>query len=448
MNFSTQPNWSNVTAIACGEGFDLGLSNGTVLAWGNDSSNQINVPAYLTNVIAIATGTSHSLALQSNGTIVSWGDQPGGTTNVPVTLSNVVAIAAGLNHNLALQSNGIVVAWGDNVYGQCTIPPAATNGNVMAIAAGDNHSAALLNNGTVVEWGYNGQGETNVPQSNPTNPVIVKLLAAAGNHTIVGIFSPLLQYPVNVSKDLLLIYNSNSINSSTVCAYYMAHRPMVGSANCLGISCTTNEGISWSAYTSNFVAPIVTWLSNNPTLRPHYVVLFQDLPSEFTNSFGESNSVQYDMHSGYNYESLTSNYLQTWTPFVTAINMNGVGGTNDCIAYINKLTNMAGTSKTLFISAAPAYYGTANWCFDDAGTPPGYITIGLYGVNGVEANGVPSSAVTYSSTDGMHITKGTNVAGYFSWGQDGGLGQGYATNGTVTFNNASGWSSRSNCGIL
>jgi hypothetical protein len=39
----------------------------------------------------------------------------------------------------------------------------------------------------------------------------------------------------------------------------------------------------------------------------------------------------------------------------------------------------------------------------------------------------------------MHITKGTNVAGYFSWGQDGGLGQAYATNGTVTFNNASGW---------
>ena len=31
------------------------------------------------------------------------------------------------------------------------------------------------------------------------------------------------------------------------------------------------------------------------------------------------------------------------------------------------------------------------------------------------------------------------MAGYFSWGQDGGLGQAYATNGTVTFNNASGW---------
>ena len=74
-----------------------------------------------------------------------------------------------------------------------------------------------------------------------------------GDHTMAAIFSPLVQYPIDVSKDLLLIYNSTNISySSNVCAYYMAHRPMVGNANVLGLSCTTNEGIVMSDYTNSF----------------------------------------------------------------------------------------------------------------------------------------------------------------------------------------------------
>ncbi len=85
--------------------------------------------------------------------------------------TNVVAVAAGYGHSLALQSNGIVVAWGNTNYGQCTVPPAATS-NVMAIAAGDYFSAALLNNGTIVEWGIDNAGQqTNVPR-NPTLPIL------------------------------------------------------------------------------------------------------------------------------------------------------------------------------------------------------------------------------------------------------------------------------------
>jgi hypothetical protein len=49
---------------------------------------------------------------------------------------------------------------------------------------------------------------------------------------------------------------------------------MMSNAMRLGIGCATNEGISWSSYTNTFVAPIVAWLSNNPTLRPQYVILF------------------------------------------------------------------------------------------------------------------------------------------------------------------------------
>jgi hypothetical protein len=118
-----------------------------------------------------------------------------------------------------------------------------------------------------------------------------------------------------------------------------------------------------------------------------------------------------------------------------------VGGTNDCIAYINKLTNMAGPHPTsLFISASQTGYGNTNWYFDDAGDIPGAPFWGFEAVEGVEANGISSNAVTYTPiTTNVHITAATNVAGYYTWGADGGLSPSYATNETIEFFDASMW---------
>ena len=82
------------------------------------------VPSTLgTNVIAIAAGYEHALALRTNGTVVGWG---GGNyyrqNSIPAGLTNVVAIASGYYHNLALKSDGTVGAWGDNGWGQTTLP--------------------------------------------------------------------------------------------------------------------------------------------------------------------------------------------------------------------------------------------------------------------------------------------------------------------------------------
>src|SRR5438128_2215120 len=82
-----------VVAISGGGSPSLALnSDGTVVAWGN---SQTNVPAGLTNIIAIACG-SHSLALRADGTVVAWGDNSSGQANVPAGLTNVVAIAGGV----------------------------------------------------------------------------------------------------------------------------------------------------------------------------------------------------------------------------------------------------------------------------------------------------------------------------------------------------------------
>ncbi len=96
---------------------------GPVAAWGYNEDGEINVPAGLTNVVAIAAGSFFSLALQGNGTVTAWGLGPSGDTNVPAGLSNVVAIAAGDSTGLALQSNGTVTTWGYQLdrYGACGI---------------------------------------------------------------------------------------------------------------------------------------------------------------------------------------------------------------------------------------------------------------------------------------------------------------------------------------
>src|SRR5205823_409585 len=83
-----------------------------VIAWGNNSGGQCNVPQNLRNVASIAGGQEHSLALRTGGTLAVWGGNSDGQTNIPSGLSNVVAIAAGTYHNLALRANGTIAAWG------------------------------------------------------------------------------------------------------------------------------------------------------------------------------------------------------------------------------------------------------------------------------------------------------------------------------------------------
>jgi alpha-tubulin suppressor-like RCC1 family protein len=197
----------NVVAIAAGyeDSFAL-LSNGTVVAWGNNNhgplgngtSDNIAHPtpepvldvggapgSMLQGVSAIAAGGSHSLALLSNGGVVSWGDNTegdlgDGTTSerdspVSVFSSGVTAIAAGQAHSLALHPDGSVSAWGENDEGELGGGTADNNPHptpvqvlantvapligVTAITASGHHSVALLSNGNLAAWGHNSRGE-------------------------------------------------------------------------------------------------------------------------------------------------------------------------------------------------------------------------------------------------------------------------------------------------
>jgi len=139
-----------------------------VIAWGNGSQGQTNIPPLATNVVAVAAGALHSLGLCSGGTVICWGSGAG--TNIPPGVTNAVAIAAGMSHGLALLADHSVVAWGDNSFGQTNIPASATN--VIAVAAGYYHCLGLRADGTVVAWGKSDNGQTNAPSS-ATNIVAI-----------------------------------------------------------------------------------------------------------------------------------------------------------------------------------------------------------------------------------------------------------------------------------
>jgi alpha-tubulin suppressor-like RCC1 family protein len=181
-------------SVAAGYGHSLALkTDGTVLSWGRDGSGQLGDDSSLTskstyvsvanasNIVAVAAGGNHSLALKSDGTLLAWGlDNTGQLGDGPVDIgkstpvavlnaTNVIAIAAGGNHSLALKSDGTVLSWGLDSLGQLgndsaianQSVPVLVNGatSIVAIAAGDNQSLALKSDGTILSWGSDTSGE-------------------------------------------------------------------------------------------------------------------------------------------------------------------------------------------------------------------------------------------------------------------------------------------------
>lgn len=192
------------SAVSSGYEFSLALlGSGTVEAWGRDFHGQLGNGTYnnianpspvpvsgLKHVTAISAGGYHALALLSNGTVMAWGDNEGGQlgngtktdSNVPVAVSGlsgvVTSISAGAFGSLALMSDGTVMEWGN-----FNVLPVAVSGlsEVAAIAQGAGPNLALLRDGTVMAWGENGWGELgNGTTTNSATPVAVCATGTVG----------------------------------------------------------------------------------------------------------------------------------------------------------------------------------------------------------------------------------------------------------------------------
>jgi hypothetical protein len=154
---------TNIIAVAAGAGHNLALrSNGVVTAWGNNFYGESTVPTNLTDVVSVAAGFYHSLAVKRDGSVAMWGDNTyGQITNAPPGLTNIVDMKAGYWHTMVLKADGTVAAWGRFFPTTNAVPLGLSN--VTAISAGTVHCLALKSDGTVTGWGFFGGIPTNVP---------------------------------------------------------------------------------------------------------------------------------------------------------------------------------------------------------------------------------------------------------------------------------------------
>ena len=129
------------------QGALVGPNERAVVAWGDNSYGERNIPSGLADVKAISVGPWRcALALKADSTVVAWGENDGGDTNVPIGLSGITAISAGPNFGIALKNDRTVVAWG-----QTQVPAGLSD--IVAVSAGSGFSLALKSDGTVVTWG-------------------------------------------------------------------------------------------------------------------------------------------------------------------------------------------------------------------------------------------------------------------------------------------------------
>lgn len=144
------------------------------------------------NVVEVVAGSAHSAALIADGSVYVWGRNGNGNLGIgsedalrhPTPsrvpgLNDVVDLATGRDHLLAVKADGTVVAWGLGSsgqlgYGENTNPdgnertsptPVATDdegatplGGVAAVFANGNTSFALLRDGQLWGWGEDGNG--------------------------------------------------------------------------------------------------------------------------------------------------------------------------------------------------------------------------------------------------------------------------------------------------
>jgi len=232
----------NIASLAIGGSHTLALTSDNLLyTWGQGSAGQLgdgqpitsyssSTPVAVTmsgvlsgkTIVAVACGSTHSLALDSAGLLYAWGNNGGGQlgdgtgtsgvrSNVPVAVLTsgvlsgkvITGIAGGSGFTIVCTSDGGVYTWGTGTGGQLgnststttNSPGAVTTSGVLsgkrvvAVSAGGTFAAVLTSDGRVYTWGGNNQGQLGDGTTSTSNvPLAVSGTGLPGGKTIANIF--------------------------------------------------------------------------------------------------------------------------------------------------------------------------------------------------------------------------------------------------------------------
>ncbi|XP_053778675.1 probable E3 ubiquitin-protein ligase HERC4 isoform X4 [Desmodus rotundus] len=189
----------NIVAVSCGEAHTLALNDkGQVYAWGLDSDGQlgllgseecIRVPRNIKSlsdiqIVQVACGYYHSLALSKASEVFSWGQNKYGQLGLgidcnkqasPQLIKSLIGIpfmqvAAGGAHSFVLTLSGAIFGWGRNKFGQLglndendryvpNLLKSLRTQKIVYICCGEDHTAALTKEGGVFTFGAGGYGQ-------------------------------------------------------------------------------------------------------------------------------------------------------------------------------------------------------------------------------------------------------------------------------------------------
>ena len=144
-----------------------------------DMKNIYQKVAGLTNVVEIASGDSHNLALKSDGTVYAWGNNTYGqlgTGNVqnsdtPTLIKDVPeieSVKAGKYNSYLLSTDGEIYSFGGNSNNSLglnttdnyiAVPTKVESSRVQRISAGQNYALYVRDDGYVYSWGQNTYGQ-------------------------------------------------------------------------------------------------------------------------------------------------------------------------------------------------------------------------------------------------------------------------------------------------
>jgi alpha-tubulin suppressor-like RCC1 family protein len=235
-------------------------SNGTLWAWGRNTSGQlgngtnesVNQPIQIspdTNWVKISAGGEFSLAMKSDSSIWGWGSNEFGQIGLPFpsyvyqptmisTTKDWVNISTGKSNSFFINNNGSLWACGFNLYGELglgnfentfSLTQVGIDNDWLTTASGFKHTLGIKTDGKLWAWGVNNGGLGDGTFINRVSPVFISCSTLEINNNenekYLTIFpnpsSTVINLSENISEVIFYSIDGKYINSKNVNGKYL-----------------------------------------------------------------------------------------------------------------------------------------------------------------------------------------------------------------------------------